>query len=45
MAYWLIKRTDFKSLVIKHLKGLQRAEAYLEPKRESVVEFFCEYTY
>ena len=29
---------------IKRLKGLQKAEAYLEPKRESTMELFCEYT-
>ena len=29
---------------IKRLKSLQKAEAYLEPKRASTVELFCEYT-
>ena len=28
---------------IKHLKSLQKAEAYLEPKQASMMEFFCEY--
>ena len=44
--------TDFKSLInnvkhfkeIKLLKSLQKAEAYLEPKRASTMELFCEYT-
>ena len=26
------------------LNGLQKAEAYLEPKRASTMELFCEYT-
>ena len=30
--------------VIKRLKRLQKAEAYLEPKRASMMELFCEYT-
>ena len=29
---------------IKRLKSLQKAEVYLEPKRASTVELFCEYT-
>ena len=29
---------------IKRLKSLLKAEAYLEPKQASVMEFFCEYT-
>ena len=29
---------------IKSLKGLQKAEAYLEPKRVSTMGLFCEYT-
>ena len=29
--------------VIKHLKCLQKAEAYLEPKRASMAERFCKY--
>ena len=29
---------------IKRLKSLQRAEAYLEPKRVSMMELFCEYS-
>ena len=29
---------------IKRLKSLQKAEAYLEPKQASMMEFFCEYT-
>ena len=29
---------------IKRLKSLQKAEAYLEPKRASTMELFCEYT-
>ena len=38
--------TDFKSLnlrhikEIKHLKSLEKAEAYLEPKRASTMELF-----
>ena len=30
--------------VIKRLKSLQKAEAYLEPKRASMIKPFCEYT-
>ena len=30
--------------VIKLLRSLQKAEAYLEPKRASMMELFCEYT-
>ena len=30
--------------VIKRLKSLQKAEAYLEPKWASTIELFCEYT-
>ena len=30
--------------VIKRLKSLQKAEAYLEPKQASMMELFCEYT-
>ena len=30
--------------VIKRLKSLQKAEAYLEPKRASMMELLCEYT-
>ena len=29
---------------IKHLKSLQKAEAYLEPKQASMMELFCRYT-
>ena len=29
---------------IKRLKSLRKAEAYLEPKRASTMELFCEYT-
>ena len=29
---------------IKRLKSLQKAETYLEPKRPSTMEDFCEYT-
>ena len=29
---------------IKRLKSLQKAEAYLEPKRVSTMELFCKYT-
>ena len=29
--------------VIKRLKSLQKAEAYLEPKRASMTESFCKY--
>ena len=29
---------------IKHLKIIQKAEAYLESKRVSAMELFCEYT-
>ena len=29
---------------IKRLKSLQKAELYLEPKRASTMELFCEYT-
>ena len=29
---------------IKRLKSLQKAEVYLEPKRASTMELFCEYT-
>ena len=29
---------------VKRLKGLEKTEAYLEPKRASVMELFCEYT-
>ena len=29
--------------VIKRLKSLQKGEAYLEPKRASMMELFCEY--
>ena len=29
---------------IKRLRSLQKAEAYLEPKRASAMELFCEYT-
>ena len=42
--------TDFKSLNVKYFKGikrlksLQKAEAYLETKRISTMELFCEYT-
>ena len=42
--------TDFQSYdakcfkKIKRLKSLQKAEAYLEPKRVSAMELFCEYT-
>ena len=28
---------------MKRLKNLQKAEAYLEPKRASMMELFCEY--
>ena len=28
---------------MKRLKSLQKAEAYLEPKRASKIEYFCEY--
>ena len=30
--------------VINRLKSLQKAEAFLEPKRPSTMERFCEYT-
>ena len=30
--------------VVKRLKSLQKAEAYLEPKWASTMELFCEYT-
>ena len=30
--------------VVKRLKSLQKAEAYLEPKRAYMMEPFCEYT-
>ena len=30
--------------VVKRLKSLQKAERYLEPKRASMIELFCEYT-
>ena len=30
--------------VIKHLKSIQKAEAYLQPKRESMMQLFYEYT-
>ena len=30
--------------VIKRLKSLQKAEAYLKPKQTSMMELFCEYT-
>ena len=30
---------------INRLKSLQKAEAYLEPKRASKMDLFCEYTY
>ena len=41
--------TDFKNFIIqnteiKRLQSLQKAEAYLEPKRISTMELFCEYT-
>ena len=41
--------TDSKSLVkhfqeIKRLNSLQKIEEYLEPKRASTTELFCEYT-
>ena len=29
---------------MKHLKSLQKAEEYLEPKRVFTMERFCEYT-
>ena len=29
---------------IKHLKSLQEAEAYLQPKEASTMQLFCEYT-
>ena len=29
---------------IKRLKSVQKAEAYLEPKRASTMQVFCEYT-
>ena len=29
---------------IKRLKSLQKVEAYLEPKRASMMKRFCEYT-
>ena len=29
---------------INRLKNLQKAEAYLKPKRASTMELFCEYT-
>ena len=29
---------------IKRLKSPQKAQAYLEPKRASTMELFCEYT-
>ena len=37
--------TDLKSHFkeIKRSKSLQKAEAYLEPKRASTMELFCEY--
>ena len=43
------KITDFRShkvhfKEIKRLKSLQKAEVYLEPKRTSTMELFCEYT-
>ena len=38
-----LKCKNFKE--IKRLKSLQvKAEAYLEPKRASMMELFCEYT-
>ena len=30
--------------VIKHFKTLQKADAYLEPKRASMMKLFCGYT-
>ena len=39
--------TDFESQNVKEtkrLKSLQKAEAYLEPKRASTMELFCEDT-
>ena len=30
--------------IMKRLKSLQKAGAYLEPKQASVMELFCEYT-
>ena len=30
--------------MIKHLKSLQKAEAYLKLKRASMIKLFCEYT-
>ena len=44
--------TDFKSLImrntlikeIKHLRSLQKTEAYLKPKQASTMELFCEYS-
>ena len=30
-------------IVIKHLRSAEKAEAYLEPKRASMMELFCEY--
>ena len=38
-----LKETKFFKK-IKRLKGLQKAEAYLEPKQASMMELFCEYT-
>ena len=29
---------------MKHLKSIQKAEAYLQPKRESMMQLFYEYT-
>ena len=29
---------------MKRLKSLQKADAYLEPERTSVMERFCDYT-
>ena len=29
---------------IKRLKGFQKSGVYLEPKRASTMELFCEYT-
>ena len=41
--------TDFKSFIkyfkeINCLKSFQKAEAFLEPKRTSAMEFICDYT-
>ena len=38
--------TDFKSLIIflHNFKSLQKAGAYLEPKRISTMKLFCEYS-